>query len=287
MIITGTNRAKKIAAAVIASVMVCSIGMPVSAAETKDSTIADASTYSAVTSSYKPLSTYKATTSVTSKKATATIKWASLGDVDGYEVYKYKSGSGKWTLAAKTDADTTSYTARSLARYHKYHFMVRAYVEDTNTETTTYSEFSDSHVTGYMISDPWSSGTLAWPVPATHYISSSYGHRTAPTRGASTFHRGIDIGVSSGTTVVSSADGTVVASGYNSARGKYVLVKHSNGLMTRYQHLSKRLVSEGDKVSRGEPIAKSGNTGISTGAHLHYEVLKNGHTVNPMKYIKR
>jgi murein DD-endopeptidase MepM/ murein hydrolase activator NlpD len=281
MVITRADKAKKLAAAILTAAMICTISVPVSAAEVKDATTTNAGLYSSTTASYRPLSTYQASASVTSKKSTATVTWESLGDVEGYEVYQYKSGSGKWTLAATTDADTTTYTAKSLSRYHKYYYKVRAYVGEED------SSFSDLQVTGYIITDSWSSGTLAWPVPATHHISSYYGHRTAPTRGASTYHRGIDVGVSSGTTVVASADGTVVATGYSSARGKYVLVKHANGLMTRYQHLSKSLVSKGATVLRGQPIAKSGNTGISTGSHLHYEVLKNGHTVNPLNYIKR
>ena len=87
--------------------------------------------------------------------------------------------------------------------------------------------------------------------------------------------------------MICAADGVVAAVGSSGARGRYVLVKHSNGLTTRYQHLSRSLVKEGQSVLRGQTIARSGNTGISTGPHLHFEVLKNGRAVNPLRYFSR
>ena len=95
----------------------------------------------------------------------------------------------------------------------------------------------------------------------------------------------MDISASAGTAIYSVLSGTVVTAGYNSARGNYVVVSHGNGLSTLYQHCSSLNVSVGQSVSRGQVIAYVGTTGISTGPHLHFEVLVNGSNVNPMNYL--
>ncbi len=135
------------------------------------------------------------------------------------------------------------------------------------------------------------SGTLSWPIsqssPYYNNITSYFGYREQPVAGASTNHRAIDIGVPIGTTVYSAADGYVVTSGSSSVRGIYVMVKHADNLYTFYQHLSQVTVSQGQTVKRGDPIAKSGNTGIGSGPHLHFEVRTSpyyGSEVNPLNY---
>lgn len=120
--------------------------------------------------------------------------------------------------------------------------------------------------------------SLVWPVSTKTVkigkVSSKFGPRTAPTKGASTLHRGIDIAVKSGTSVYSSADGTVTSVGYSDARGNYIVIYHENiNVSTLYQHLKSSSVKKGDKVKSGQEIAKSGNTGVGTGAHLHYGVM--------------
>lgn len=135
------------------------------------------------------------------------------------------------------------------------------------------------------------SGTLSWPLssssPNYNAITSYFGGRESPVPGASTNHRGIDIGVSTGTPVYASADGYVLDVQYTSARGLFVLIMHGDNLYTRYQHLSSASVSAGQYVSRGQQIARSGNTGIGSGPHLHFEVLTQpyyGYEVNPLNY---
>lgn len=135
------------------------------------------------------------------------------------------------------------------------------------------------------------SGTLGWPLssssPNYNAITSYFGGRESPVPGASTNHRGIDIGVSTGTPVYASADGYVLDVQYTNARGLFVLIKHGDNLYTRYQHLSSASVSAGQYVSRGDQIARSGNTGIGSGPHLHFEVLTQpyyGYEVNPLNY---
>ena len=117
-------------------------------------------------------------------------------------------------------------------------------------------------------------------------ISSYFGKRNAPTKGASTYHQGIDWATPTGTSVMASCGGTVSKAGWASGYGYCVFIDHEDGRQTRYGHLSKVLVKVGQKVRQGEKIALSGNTGVSTGAHLHFEMRINGNAVDPLKYIK-
>ena len=130
-----------------------------------------------------------------------------------------------------------------------------------------------------------SSGNLSWPVPSCHSISSGYGYRIHPVTGVRKLHAGIDIPCSTGTTIVAAASGTVVDAGYNAYNGNYLKISHGNGLETMYLHCSKLLVSSGARVSGGQMIAKSGATGMVSGAHLHFVVKKNGNYVNPQNYL--
>lgn len=116
-------------------------------------------------------------------------------------------------------------------------------------------------------------------------LTSGYGYRTHPISGVKTFHNGIDIAAATGTGVYSYASGTVISVSQNNTLGKYIAIDHGNGLVTRYLHLSKFNVEKGDKVSTGDRIGSVGNTGYSTGPHLHFEVLKNGSYQNPWNYI--
>lgn len=116
-------------------------------------------------------------------------------------------------------------------------------------------------------------------------LSSGFGARSAPTKGASTYHKGVDWAVPIGTTVVASNGGTVTVAGWASGYGYAVYINHSDGRQTRYGHLSKVLVKPGQTVAQGERIALSGNTGRSTGPHLHFEIRINGEAVNPLKHM--
>ncbi|MBQ6807432.1 MAG: M23 family metallopeptidase [Lachnospiraceae bacterium] len=116
-------------------------------------------------------------------------------------------------------------------------------------------------------------------------LSSRFGRRSAPTRGASSYHKGIDWATPVGTAVMASSAGKVTRAGWGSGYGYVVYIQHADGRQTRYGHLSKVLVSVGQNVSQGQKIALSGNTGISTGPHLHFEILVNGSQVDPMDYL--
>jgi len=121
--------------------------------------------------------------------------------------------------------------------------------------------------------------------PLSGRISSNFGKRKAPKKGASTYHKGIDFAVPTGTAVRASSGGVVTKAGWGSGYGYVVYIKHPDGKETRYGHCSKVLVKAGQSVKQGDKIALSGNTGVSTGPHLHFEILVGGTQVNPLNYI--
>ncbi len=116
-------------------------------------------------------------------------------------------------------------------------------------------------------------------------ITSAFGRRLHPVYNVTLFHSGIDFAASEGTRVHSTGDGVVSFSGYDKGYGQKVTINHGYGFKTVYAHLSKSLVRQGQRVNRGEIIALSGNTGVSTGPHLHYEVQKDNVQVNPTAYF--
>lgn len=122
-----------------------------------------------------------------------------------------------------------------------------------------------------------------WPTRG--WISSGFGYRISPFTNEKEFHKGIDICTRINTPIIAPADGVVSLAGRNHAMGKMLTINHSYGVKTRYGHLSKILVKKGQYVKRGQEIALVGNTGRTTGPHLHYEVYLNGLPVNPFRYI--
>ncbi|WP_040169623.1 M23 family metallopeptidase [Phaeobacter piscinae] len=116
--------------------------------------------------------------------------------------------------------------------------------------------------------------------------SSGFGYRRDPKTGGRRLHKGSDFAGRTGTDIFATADGVVTHAGWQSGYGKLVTIQHAFGIETKYAHNSKLRVKVGQRVSRGDHIADMGNTGRSTGTHLHYEVRVNGNPVNPMIYIK-
>jgi murein DD-endopeptidase MepM/ murein hydrolase activator NlpD len=121
--------------------------------------------------------------------------------------------------------------------------------------------------------------------PAIGYVSSNFGDRESPFSGKETMHWGMDIAAPVGTTVYVAAAGRVLSARHVDDYGKVIDVDHGNGIVTRYAHLNRMLVKPGDKVVKGDVIGEVGNTGRSTGPHLHYEVEVNGRRVNPRRFI--
>ena len=125
-------------------------------------------------------------------------------------------------------------------------------------------------------------GNLVWPSYCT-YITSRQGPRTHPITGEYKNHGGTDIGASYGSAIMAADSGTVVKSsdGWNGGWGNFVMIDHGNGMQTLYAHMSSRAVSVGQTVSRGQTIGYVGSTGMSTGAHLHFEMYVNGSRIDP------
>ena len=119
----------------------------------------------------------------------------------------------------------------------------------------------------------------------TGFITGRYGRRMDPFTGQAAMHRGIDIAAHPGAAVRATADGTVTRAGLWGGYGLLVEVDHGDGIISRYAHCSKLLVGPGQRVRRGDRIARVGSTGKATGSHVHYEVMQNGLPQDPMKFI--
>lgn len=119
------------------------------------------------------------------------------------------------------------------------------------------------------------------------YVTSGYGSRTDPFSGKKKFHRGVDFAGRVGTEVIAVAAGVVVKSEKDRGLGNFVDLRHPDGYITRYAHNKKNLVKEGELVEKGQTIALLGSSGRSSGPHVHFEVSKNGRSVNPSRFIKQ
>jgi murein DD-endopeptidase MepM/ murein hydrolase activator NlpD len=124
-----------------------------------------------------------------------------------------------------------------------------------------------------------------WPIVG-GWISSHFGHRPDPFTGRGAFHAGVDFAGPPGSRVIATGPGVVSFSGYKSGYGYVVEISHPTGHLTRYGHNSRNLVREGQTVQKGDPIAIIGSTGRSTGTHVHFEVERDGSTLNPMRYLQ-
>lgn len=122
-------------------------------------------------------------------------------------------------------------------------------------------------------------------MPTRGYLSRGFGYKNDPFTGLREFHTGLDIANRTGTQVYATADGRVAVAGLNGGLGKMIELDHGYGMRTRYGHLSGLSVRAGQLVKRGDVIGHMGNTGYSTGPHLHYEVLQNSEPVNPYRFI--
>ncbi|MFO7713360.1 M23 family metallopeptidase [Desulfosarcina sp.] len=121
--------------------------------------------------------------------------------------------------------------------------------------------------------------------PTSGWMTSSFGQRVSPFTGRKEFHKGVDIANRNGTAILATANGVVAFAGEKGTMGNVLVIDHGHGMITRYAHLSEFLKKQGAKVKRGDIIAQMGNSGRSTGPHLHYEVHLNGVPINPAQYI--
>lgn len=131
------------------------------------------------------------------------------------------------------------------------------------------------------------SGTLEYRYPVAGRLTSDIGNRVHPIDGKVKFHAGLDLAVPPGTSVQASAEGVVSFAGWSGGYGNLLVVKHADGRETRYGHLNKLLVTEGDSVAAGQVVALSGSTGRSTGPHVHFEIRENGQVLNPLNILTK
>lgn len=159
----------------------------------------------------------------------------------------------------------------------------RAYKELMETSRRIEQMIRNSQSGGKGTGPTGATGALVWPADGP--ITSPFGWRTHPIFGTQTFHTGIDIGADYGDTVVAADGGVVIYADWMGGYGKAVIIDHGGGISTLYAHNSQLVVSEGQRVQKGQQISLVGTTGYSTGPHLHFEVRQNGSPTNPMSYL--
>lgn len=130
-------------------------------------------------------------------------------------------------------------------------------------------------------------GKMAWPTPGNYKITSPYGYRIHPVYGTKKLHTGVDISAPRNAPVVAAQDGTVIMAEYYFGYGKTIMIDHGGGYVTLYGHNNALVAKVGQKVTKGQQIAKVGSTGTSTGNHCHFEVRLKGKIIDPMPWITK
>ena len=122
-------------------------------------------------------------------------------------------------------------------------------------------------------------------MPMEGKVTSGFGNRTHPMGGGRKFHNGIDIAAPHGTSIKAAAAGKVIFAGTKWSLGNMVTIQHTSGYQTFYSHMSKILVKKGERVKQGQVIGREGSSGISTGPHLHFSILRHGKYLDPARYL--
>ena len=274
----GKQKSKKlinVMAVVLMAVLIAGAAMPARATETAEKNDKSAPVQAEV---QVKLSTPKVTSVNNNDYENIKVKWTKVSQADGYVLYRKEKSKKKWSKIKTIKSEKTkTYDDNKVKGGKTYSYKVQAYAKNAGKTTVGKQSKCSKNVTV---------DRFIWPCSSKR-ITSYYGRRNSPTAGASSGHRGMDIGAAHGSSIWSAADGKVIFVGYNKYRGKYVKVQHTDGFVTLYRHCSSILVSSGKKVNAGDKIAKVGSTGVSTGAHLHFEVLKNGTNKDPLDYVSR
>lgn len=185
------------------------------------------------------------------------------------------------------DSDPFGYTSEAnRQKYGDFCYEYGTWIPINGVEDTSMDDVKVTGGTSTTI--PTSGGDLLWPSRESTEITSPFGPRNTGIAGASTNHKGIDIGASEGSEALAAESGTVcekVGEAQGGARGNYITLDHGNGLKTRYQHLSRHAnLNVGDRVTKGQVVGYVGHTGVGSGPHLHFEVLENDTAVDPLNY---
>ncbi len=204
---------------------------------------------------------------------------ASLGNILSYQPYEFELGGlgGRNSRLLRDDAFGLIQSMHQ--ELGKMREVIPAQQEDMEILVESVREYSAIQAATPNV----------WPLAdqGNSYIASGFGSRRDPFTGRQAFHEGVDIAVWYGTPVLATADGVVTYSGWRTGYGYTVDIDHDYGFKTRYAHNGELLVSTGQEVKRGDVIARSGNSGRSTGPHLHYEVHVNGVPQNPLEFINK
>ena len=165
--------------------------------------------------------------------------------------------------------------------------LVKRMYEDMNllTEEVKKQEKSFNELHEHLLKQTSALSSTPAIMPVHGWVTSGFGYRTSPFSGLKDKHEGLDIANAIGTPVVAPGDGIVLRVDRDPAIGKMLVINHGYSIVTRYGHLSEVYVGIGKRVKRGDKIAAVGNTGKTTGPHLHYQIEENGVPVNPDKYI--
>ena len=183
-------------------------------------------------------------------------------------------------MGGSTEADRTAQrTVSSLGTPEDTFGLLRTLLESLESRLSVVSRFVDRR-NALAAATP-----SIWP--AKGWLSSTMGRRSDPITGGADFHSGLDIAGERGQSVFATADGTVTHVGFEGGYGNLIVLDHGFGLQTRYGHLLNYSVKEGAKVKRGDIIGHVGNSGRSTGYHLHYEVLASGKLLNPLQLLSQ
>lgn len=158
-------------------------------------------------------------------------------------------------------------------------------LEKLEDELIKKSQELTKYIEKLMSEAKYTGGVMKWPCPSSTQISSYYGNRYHPILKKNKLHTGIDIAASRGASIVAAAAGKVIVAEWQTGYGNTIIIDHGGKIATLYAHADKILVKVGDEVKAGDTIGKVGSTGWSTGPHLHFEVIKNGQTQNPLDYL--
>ncbi|MBE3562423.1 MAG: peptidoglycan DD-metalloendopeptidase family protein [Hydrogenibacillus schlegelii] len=197
---------------------------------------------------------------------------------------KYAQVQAEKARLASLQKERTVQIAQLQAQAVDYEKELEKYDQQLSALVKEYNRLNQALTKVY-----WSGGQLAWPVPGYFAISSPFGYRIHPITRQRSFHSGIDIPAPEGTPIAAAEAGKVILAEYYGGYGNTIIIDHGGGMSTLYGHIRPGgiKVSVGQVVSRGQTIAEVGTTGLSTGPHLHFSVLKNGDYVNPMNYLGR
>jgi murein DD-endopeptidase MepM/ murein hydrolase activator NlpD len=181
-------------------------------------------------------------------------------------------------MSLKEDKDAL---ADIMQQYESDRTKIDAKITDTVKKLEEQRKAAEKAANGKIVS----TGQFIWPCDS-QLITSGFGPRKSPTKGASSNHKGVDVGAKHGSNIYAADSGKVVIAEYSSSFGNYVMLNHGDGRYTVYAHMSKLKCKVGDSVTQGQVIGLVGSTGVSTGPHLHFEVHVNGTEVDPMNYFK-